>query len=328
MKRVNLFFPFILLGLGVSLSLYAKSQQPPGMVPDEYESDGGHMTGFSNGGVSAVTGIGSVKNNPAMLVFEKKYQIAGGYHWPSVGRDFYQVGVVDSQTSSVAAGFTFTSFREKYKSFAEAENYGEKTQVLYDSPVNSRLSVALAQAFSKMSAGIGIQFVNGFQTEGDEAKKQRGVTLGGGLAGLLTPSLRIGVSAENLANRQVRDLAPLVYRAGAAYTLFRGDVTLHLDYRQRERVSSEKLILDSTELISGPFDTFEKMAIFSFSTRIQDLVRLMGGYGREIVGNRSIVSGGIALINRSFSLSYLISKPYLKNTNLHQAVNLELQVSF
>lgn len=330
MKSANLFFSLILLGLGFSFPSYAKNQEPPGKVPDEYESDGGHMTGFSNGGTSAVSGISSVKTNPAMLVFEKKYQLAGGYHWPSVGRDFYQVGVIDSQTSSVAAGFTFTSFREKYKSFADAEDQGERTQSLYDSPVSSRLSIALAQAFSKMSAGLGVQFVNGFRVDGSETKKVRGVTLGAGLAGLLTPSLRIGVSAENIANRQVSNLAPLVYRAGGAYTMYGGNVTLHLDYRHRERVTSERLIIDSasSELVTGPFDVFEKMAIFSFSTRIQDLIRIMGGYGRELTGTRSIISGGVALINRSFSLSYLISKPYLKNSNLHQAVNLELQVAF
>ena len=68
-----------------SIQLSASVSDPPGRLPDEIESDGGHMMGFAYGGTSAVSGLGSVKSNPAMLVFEKKYLITAGYNWPSVG---------------------------------------------------------------------------------------------------------------------------------------------------------------------------------------------------------------------------------------------------
>ncbi len=304
--------------------LSAAPADPPGRLPDEFESDGGHTLGFSYGGTSAVSGLGSVKNNPAMLVFEKKYQISAGYNWPSVGREFYQAGVIDSQTSPVAAGFTYTSFRERFKNPNDLPVGPEKFQAFYDSPIKNRLSIALAQPFTKFSAGIGAQIVNSAENQGAKI----GVTMGAGVAGLLTPALRFGLSLENLGNRAVKDLAPTTYRAGLAYLLFDGDWTVHLDYRQRQRVSSELVSYTEPQGTSQKFSSFEKMAVLSSSVRVQDLLRLLGGYAREIAGRRSSLSGGVALVNRNFSLSYLLGNPYLGDSYLHQALNLEFQVAF
>ncbi len=316
-----------ILLISISLSslspLFAKTADLPGRVPDELESDGGHMMGFAYGGTSAVSGLGSVKSNPAMLVFDKNYKVTAGYNWPSVGREFYQAGVVDSQTSSIAAGFTYTSFRERFKSPDDLSNSNDKFQAFYDSPIKNRVSVGVAQAFSKFSIGVGGQYVSSAQN-GDNKK---GLTFGGGIAGLLTPTLRFGLSVENLANREVRDIAPMVYRGGLAYLLFDGDWTAHLDYRQRQRVYSEKVSPEKPDVGLQTFSDFERMAVISTSVRIQDLLRVLGGYSIEVGGRRSSLAGGLALVNRNFSFSYLVGKPYLSDTNLHHALNLEFQLS-
>jgi len=323
-QKLTLFFVLFFCSL-ISDRIIAKDSNPPGRVPDEVESDGGHTLGFSYGGVAAVSGQGSVRANPAMLVFEKKYEVSAGYNWPSVGREFFQAGVIDSQTASFAAGFQYTSFRERFKDPNQLSDRDEKYQAFYDSPVKNRLSFALAQAFSKFSVGLGAQVVN----SANDTDNKRGVTLGGGLAGLLTPKLRFGLSAENLANRGVKNIAPSVYRGGIAYMMFDGDLTLHLDYRQRERVLAERLSFETgTVLENKTYSPFEKMGIISSSVRIQDLLRLLAGYGLEIGGGRSTLSGGVALVNKNFSFSYLIGKPYMKQSSLHQAVNLEIQLAF
>jgi hypothetical protein len=70
------------------------------------------------------------------------------------------------------------------------------------------------------------------------------------------------------------------------------------------------------------------MAIVSSSVRIQDLLRILGGYGLEVGGRRSSLSGGLALVNKNFSFSYLLGKPYMTDARVHQAINLEVQLAF
>ena len=317
--QVLLFFLSFLPGM-----LFAKSEEYPGRIPDEMESDGGHVLGTGMGGMSAISGQNSVKSNPAMLVFEKQYQLSAGYHWPSFGREFYQAGIVDSKTSSIAAGVTYTSFMDEFKT-DEPIPIEKRQQHYYDSPLKNRISLGFGQAFSNFAAGLGVQVINRVENEKDA---KRGVTFGFGLAALLNPALRFGLSVENAGNKKVRDIAPLTYRGGLAYTLLNGNLTAHLDYRQRQRVKQELLIVADDYLLE--FDGksgFERLGILSFSVRIQDLLRVLGGYGIEIGGRRSTLSGGLALVNQSFSLSYLLSKPYLDEEPIHQAVNLAVTLN-
>lgn len=316
--------PWVFCFVWLTLSAFAMSEEVPGRVSDEIETVGGHLMGFSNGGAAATSSQGSIRANPAMLVFERKYEVGASYHWPTYGREFYQASVIDSQTSSFAAGASFVSFRTKYKSSQEAVGHDEKLEAIYDSSLKYRVSVAFAHSFSNLSAGIGLNYINA----ADETQsKKNGATVGLGLAGLLTPTLRAGVSVENLGNKDVKNLAPVTYRGGLAYLMFKGDLSLHLDYRQRQRVASEYVTVDKVETDRSKFSSFERMMVLSTSVRIQDLLRLIAGYGMEVGGKRSSLSGGVALVNKSFSCSYLLSKPYLKDSRIHQAVNLEIQMS-
>ncbi len=304
-------------------------------VPDEFESAGGHALGLANAGTAALSEQSSVRTNPAMLGFEKQYTISGGYHWPSFGREFYQAGAVDSKTSPLAAGLTYTSSKEPYegnesKIKFEADK-SKQAQVYLDSPIQYRLSLGVAKALSLVSVGFGLQYVEGFGQEPDSAlfEKKKGMTLGAGIGGLLTQNLRIAASVENLANERVKNMAPKMYRAGLAYTALMGDLTLHLDYSQRQRVLQE-LIPFGAQVSERPSLGDEKMMFASFSLRVQDFIRFLGGYGQEVGGElkpRRSAAMGIALVNRDYSLSYLANNPYMEDTRVHQALNLSFQLS-
>lgn len=307
-------------------------------VPDEYESIGGHALGFANGGTAATSGLGSVRSNPAMLALEKQYSVSAGYHWPSVGREFYQAGAVDGKTSNVAAGVNYTSSQSEYKGLDLLSSAKEQFNSFYDSPIKFRVAGGIAQSFENISLGLSGQYIEGFlPTEvGTSATKQdnmvKSVTLGFGVAGLLTKSLRFGLSAENLTNKKVKDLAPKTYRAGLAYTMFGGNITLHLDYLQRDRVFHEvesmSIDFDASKLELKDADKPEQMVTGSASVRVQDLLRLLLATGQDISGSgRKVLGGGIALVNKGMSLSYMISQPYMTDTLTHQAVNISMQVA-
>ena len=166
----------------------------------------------------------------------------------------------------------------------------------------------------------------------EESKAMKGWSLGVGAATLLTPALRVGVSAENLANSKVADFSPRTIRAGAAYIFSNGNLTAHLDYRHRERVAAleSKLVevdglLLSEALVNSEESkklTPEQMLIASCSARVYDLLRLLGAYGASLEGERQLMAGGLALVNNNFSISYTVSRPDFRSQKSHQAVNL------
>jgi len=43
---------------------------------------------------------------------------------------------------------------------------------------------------------------------------------------------------------------------------------------------------------------------------------------------RQSLSGGVALVNKNFSLSYLIARPFLAENHIHQAINLTVEMAF
>ena len=330
----GLFVCFLTTGLLAATSFAdAATTIHGGRVPDELESVGGHGLGFGNEGVAAVSGQSSVRSNPAMMAFEKQYRLSAGYHWPTYGREFYQAGVVDSKTSSLAAGVLYSEGLSEFESFQRnASTPDERMSAHFDSPVKRRVSLGLAQSFAKLSAGMGGQFVE-FHNDG---RLQKGTSLSLGLAGLITSHLRFGLSAENLANGRVKNVSPRTYRFGFAYTMLGGDVTAHLDLKQRDRIALESPvslgltgnITDAPPGVQPAPKKPERMLTASFSARVQDLVRLMGAYGQNVGGpKRTALSGGVALVKGEFALSYLVGKPYNVDSKSHQAVNLSMNLS-
>src|SRR5690606_16813666 len=123
-------------------------------------------------------GISAVKLNPGLLPLQKEYAVSAGYNWPTSGREFFQAGVIDSQSSDIAAGFLYTGF---------GEDYGEDPTVQgKDARTQRRASLALAMPLKKLSIGISGQYVEAIAdpVTGTEVK---GTTIGFGMAGYIVP---------------------------------------------------------------------------------------------------------------------------------------------
>jgi hypothetical protein len=318
----------------LAIALFLSQSLPGyGRIPDEFEAGGGHSLAFGNGGVAAVSGQNSVKTNPAMLAVEKQYTVSGTYHWPSYGRSFYQIGAVDSKTSNLAAGITYTTSKDKYVSFLDETESAKREQAFYDTPLRHRFNLGFGLAYSKLAVGLGIQYVEGYDRTKGLAEPIKGTAAGLGMAGLLTPNLRFGVSGENLVNDRVENLAPRAFRAGLAYTLFEGTLTAHLDYMYRQRVQAElvsfDLISEDPELDLTPpkeADQQEQMVVASTSIKVQDMLRLLASYGHDLSEvKRQSIGGGIALVNQKASLSYMVHQPY-QTGKLHHGIALAVMM--
>lgn len=301
---------------------YAADDSIDRRIPDEYESVGGHALGLGNSGVAALGGPSAVRMNPGLLPLEPQYSVSLGYHWPTFGRDFYQGGVVDSVTSSVAAGVMYTGFNDTFEGNRWA---GER-----DAQTEKRLSLAVAKAFRKVALGLNGQWINGFEDAGMTSEHRKGATFGFGVAGLFTEKVRFGASVENLGNDNVAMIAPQTSRVGFALLMLGGDFSTHLDYRQRQRIPSIEGAAPQigVEPRDVGFQKSEKMVIGSFSARFYDVLRLLGSYGQAISEDkRQSLSGGVGLVHQNFSLSYDVSRPYLSEKKVHHAVNLNLMMA-
>ncbi len=315
----------------VSASASAFDARP---IPNEYEATTGTGLALNNTGAAATDAHAAVRVNPALLSTERAYSLNAGYHWPTSGRDFYQAAVVDGKTNAVAAGVSYTGYTEDYDPKEKELVAGVKSGEAKDSPVVRRGVIGVGQAFGRISAGIGATYVESHAiVEGDADVKGVGLNLG--VAGAITPELRFGASLENASSRKIRDYAPRTIRAGMAYS-FNENVMAYLDFRQRDRVfaleAPEWTLEDSAierkaqreELEKNP----ERMAFASVSARVYDFFRLMGSYGQSVGDiERRALSGGAAVVNKNFSLTYTASRPYMARSTAHQAVSLGLDMA-
>lgn len=301
-----------------------------GQIPDEYESISGHGIAMNNAGFASNDGASAIRANPALLALQKQYTVTAGYHWPSVGRDYFQAAVVDSQTSSVAAGVSYTGFSDDYEYFRENRDASP-----FDSPLIRRGSIGVAQSFGVLALGVGGTYVESRPTWSDRYriaqtdKNIRGVGLNLGVAAPLTPEISVGGSVENVSNNKIKDYAPRTIRAGLAYS-FTKMVVGFLDFRQRERVSEfearSKVDLEAPDAEAQQLLP-ERMAIASFSAHLQDVLRLVGSYGQSLTDDRRSLAGGLAVVTKNFSLSYTVAQPYMKLSSAHQAVTLSLDMA-
>lgn len=284
-------------------------------VPEEFEVAGGPSLAFANSGMVAYSGPASLKLNPGMLALEKQYSFGAGYHWPAFGREFYKLGVVDSQTSSVAAGLSYTSFIAP-----QGATLGgvDATAGRY---VARRIGLGAAYAFRTIAAGVSGQWTEAgplgsdFEVDTKSSDALRGTSLNAGLVGLLTASTRVGVSVEGLANKSVSSYSPRYTRAGIATLMSEGQTSFHVDWQKREVLAGE---IEPEQMLTG-----------SFSVKIYDYLRLMGAYGSDpLPGHqRETAAAGISLVGPRFSLSYTASRPDLRFDESHQAVNMNLELS-
>jgi hypothetical protein len=302
---------------------------PVHRLPNEYEVTSGHGVAMNNGGYAGNDAVSAIRANPALLPMTHAYTVSAGYHWPTVGRDFFQASVVDAKTSPIAAGVTYTGFNDDYRYALEDQDSSP-----YDSPVVRRGVLGAGQQFGNVAMGIGGTYVEGHtlwskrveRDIGDE--RVRGFGLNAGIAGSVADGMMAGLSVENASNRKIKDYAPRTYRGGIAYA-FTQDVRGFVDYRQRERVPefepAAQLTLDeptSTETLPD-----EQMGIASLVAEVQDFLRLIASYGQDFADDRRSAAGGVAVVNKNFTLSYTVSRPYMQDQATHQAVALSLDIA-
>lgn len=326
--------PVRLLALAVFVSGGPALADEVRHIPDEYETTSGHGIAMNNAGYAANDGYTAVRANPALLATQKEYTASAGFHWPVSGRDYFQAGIVDSKTSSVAAGVSYTGFQDDY-AYPDAANGAGRVSP-YDSPVVRRGVVGVAQNFGAMSFGIGGTYVEAnplmySQEWVDGQTRVKGTGLNFGVAGALGKGLAVGGSVENASNRKIADYVPKTYRGGVAYQLS-PMISGYLDARQRDRVpefeSDETVqIGEAPAKKSDILDNPERMIIGSLVAQVQDFLRLVGSYGQSVTDDRRSVAGGAVISSKNFSLSYTIARPYMKESATHQAVALSMQMS-
>ena len=313
---------FLLAVLCSSLQAFAVD------LPDEYTSVGASSIGLGYAGSVANNGVAAVILNPALIVLEKSYYLSAGYTWAKSGRNFYQAGVVDGKTTNVSAGMFYTGFHEEF----DAQSFLHKE---LDAPIERRGVLAFSTMIAKIALGISGQYVEGYrfspainglqglhsvdhQYDDTDFSKVRGVTVGGGVAVALLPSLRLGASVANLGNRNVRDFSPRTIRAGIAYFPLQV-VDLHLDYEERE----------SVPLFAGEQDTPTRLATASASITVYNMVKILCAYAHDLhagLGDAGAVSAGFALTSDNVSLSYGFKK-HFNDSGLQHAVNLGFSVA-
>lgn len=293
------------------------------VIPDEYEATTAANLAMNNAGFAANDPHAGIRVNPALIALGKSFNVEAGYHWPTSGREFYQGTIVDSKSSSVAMGVSYTSFTDSYSPDETlAKGIG-------DSSVVRRGILDIAQAFGNVQAGIGVSMVEASKLDPEDPSHDKGTGVNFGLAAALSPELRLGASIENASNPRIAAYAPKTIRAGAAYALA-PQLTAYLDFRQRERIPELEAPLavfgktiERVDLATHP----EQMAFASFSAQVYDFFRLMGSYGLELGNDRRSVSGGAAVVNKGMSVAYTMSRPYMSNQAAHQAVSLGFEVA-
>lgn len=307
------------LGAFYSNGFAATSLTKKSPIPDGIESVGGHGEAFSNSGMAALTDISAVRLNPAMMTALAAYQVGGTVHWPSAGRSYYQLGVVDPTTSpGVAAGVMMTTSSETLPNpEKDQKNFLEAVQ--FDDPGERRFTIGLAQAFAKVSVGLSFIHAEGYDQNDGKWEKVSGSGLGGGVAALLSTSIRVGASLENINGEKIKNLAPKTVRYGIAGLWGEGAVTTQIDYKERDRIRDEVLL----GMISK-----ERSITGSATATVQNTLRLIVSYGQTLASDNPIrfAAGGVAIVNNGFTLAYHTSRKDLTKSNLHQAVSLGLDV--
>ena len=294
-------------------------------IPDEYESNSAISPAMNNGGYAANDPHSAIRANPALLGIQKSYSVAAGYHWPVEGRDYYQASIVDTKTSAVAAGVSYTSFIDKFKYNADNPDVSP-----FDSPLEKRGVVAFSHAVGKGTAGAGATYVSTRPVYRERLRGREGSIQGTGLnlgfAYPITTQLIVGGAVENMSNSKIKDYAPRTQKLGAAY--IGGQFTANLDMRQRERVAEfESPITDIFKPEEKVNDEPEKMAIASVTGKLQTYLKIIGSYGQSLTDNRKQLGGGVSLESQNFILSYTANRPYLSKSSAHQSIALTLDIS-
>lgn len=300
-------------------------------LPDEFDAYPGYSVGLNNTGVAGAKSISAIRLNPALLPLEKHYRVAADYHWPRSGRDFYQASVVDSQTAKFSAGLIYTGFLQKTEELRGAEQR-------FDTPVKTRINLGLAKSFGRASLGVLGHYIEGYSASDGQWKLVKAATFGFGLATQLTANIRLGVSAENLGNDEVKEFAPYIVRAGVSANFFGGLFQIDSDYMERERVSRfescEPLFVPGQGFVecevqglsSAELSEAYRSANFAATGLVWGVVRPLLGYGVSVNSNQRSFSAGVAYEHQGISLAYQMRQPDHRQKTMHRVISFGMNV--
>lgn len=282
-------------------------------IPDEVELSSGLGIAYGPGGSIASPGIHSIKTNPAQLGFQKNYFSGASYHWPTAGRNYYNVGFVDAKTSKVTAGVQYTGFLEK-------KYTDELPDGAYDSLTKDRIIVGLGTLLSdKFSLGINAVYTrNHVRNTVDNNLKKKAIAFGGGFVMKPQNNVSIVGSAQNIFNQSADLVNPKTYTFGASY-VYKDIVQLGLEYKNRKRMQFEQNFEKRSE----------QLLIGSAEIPFRQYLNIIGSYTYELkkqVERRTLISGGIEFRSKNLGLGYMISTKSLNRDVAHHAVNLDLKL--
>ncbi len=320
-KRRHAYLLGFMWGFALWQPSYSFAVSVPFSLPDELEAVGGMGTAQSQSGVAVASDLSAIRINPAMLFRNQTYDVNGSYFWPALGRPFYKAGVIDGVTSRNVAAFEYTGFQDN-PSF-------DPNLAKLDTPVLKRASVAIAIPTDFFSLGLAAHYVEANDYGENQAPKTlKGFTLGVGLIAYVTDEIRVGLSAQNLNNRNVAKISPQVLRAGIAWEEKKGNLIFGLDYRERQRSlgyewPSDPEFLSLVEPIAKDYDKPERMVLSNIQVRTFDIVKVFASYGKSLDKiERQQAGGGLGLFHKTFSLAYAVNKNLPAKSELQSSLNL------
>lgn len=292
-------------------------------IPGEYEQVGSSAFGLLGVGVTDADGVTAIGVNPGLLALSEEYSVAASYSWADLGRDFYQLGVVDAVTSKYSAAFSYTGFQEKPDAL---EALRER-----DSLAAKRASVAIAYPLKQLAIGGSLSYVEGVEANTTTQDVYKGLSLGVGIVGYLLPNIRFGLSAQNLNNTAIDQVAPRSYRAGISWAVV-PEWKLSLDYKDRQRITSiegeiEALAgLDLSESDRRGLSDSEKMLYLGSQIQFFDLLHMQVAAGQSVDEERLRQSGafGLGIKQQKYAFFYTIAKRNQGYADLNSALTLHV----
>lgn len=258
-----------------------------------FETDyyGGYSLGIG-GGVAVTGSAHTIKINPALMSYYKEYSVDFDYAWPKTGREFYNVSVVDSITSDIAVGAQYTNFKDKFKSNKEGSDL--------DSTANQRFVLSFSKGFSLFGLGFSGQYTRKYDL--DRSNETARMTFGVGTTLNLGKMFRLGLSAENIGNKDFVDTNPLKYRVGVSTLLLNDHLSLQLEGLMKEHYFENPL--------GSQKEKFDRYITGSFITRIRNVFRVFGFYTKKLENEdkENSYGGGIGLGQHNYSINYMLSK--------------------
>ena len=255
--------------------------------------------------------------NPALLGVKKTYEVTGSYHWPVIGREFYQASIVDSVTTEYGTGVFYQGSKEEF----EPTVLGD-----HDSPVNRRLAIGVSHKQGPLLFGLTGQYLEGQKIENHRWDQVDGTNFGVGVVYMPNATYRIGVSRQNIGNDELSFLAPETTRFGVTAMLLDQKLQWNVDYKIRKRIAYFEDPQDVFGQSLGYGDD-EKIIHTSARYAVDKRIGVVGTLGQSLSEDKRKQGGmGVSYANKSYNITYGLFRPQLNVSETHHTVSLSLSI--